>query len=363
MGWLLRLLGWLAVVLAVVGVVVWLNFDQVRYSAIMWMTTPSKPFAEPQSFDYASTDGWAALPDASATAPVDVFVVPGTHYFKPYKDSWNEPADDAETRLLTSLISTAGSPMYKDCCKIYLPHFRQAILGAFGDMTDNGRKALDLAYGDVERAFDYYIAHYNNGRPFILAGASQGGRHIFALLKNRISGTELRTRMVAAYPLIWWIRRDQYEKQTPDIPVCSDATQTGCVVTFNPVGPHLRRGLNPLLDQDGIICVNPLTWRTDGAYAGFELNLGSRTFGTTGKLVPGAADAECDKTGRLVVSEVRADMYEGASLPLQLIMGMFGRDNHHSIAGGLFYANLKKNVDDRVAAYQVQTKSEPQAPG
>ena len=134
-----------------------------------------------------------------------------------------------ETMKLTSRILSAAGPTYKDCCKLYMAHTRQAIIGAFNDTTDNGRKALDLSYADVERAFDYYIAHYNNGRPFVLAGASQGGRHIFALLKNRISGSELRKRMVAAYPLIWWMKKAQYEKDTPDIPVCSEATQTGSV--------------------------------------------------------------------------------------------------------------------------------------
>ena len=157
--------------------------------------------------------------------------------------------------------------------------------------------------------------------------------------------------MIAAYPLIHWMKKDQFAKDAPDIPICSEAKQTGCVVTFNPVGPHLRTGLNQLFDQVGIICVNPLNWRSDGTYAGFELNIGARKFASPDKLIPGAADAKCDESGRLVVSEIRTDMYEGVPLQLQLIMGLFGRDNHHSFAGGLFFANLKQNVEDRTQAY------------
>ena len=38
--------------------------------------------------------------------------------------------------------------------------------------------ALELAYTDIEAAFEHYLAEYNNGRPFIIAGHSQGAQHI-----------------------------------------------------------------------------------------------------------------------------------------------------------------------------------------
>jgi Protein of unknown function (DUF3089) len=351
MSLLLRVLVGFVAVLAMITLIVWLNFDSVRYSAVMWVGTPSRPFSEARPFDYATPEAWASLPTATATQKVDVFLVHGTTYYRPYNDSWNHPADDAETNAIVSQNAILAASLYGDCCKLYLPRYRQAIIGAIADDKNDGDKAIALAYRDVERAFDYYISHHNNRRPFMLAGASQGGRHIFALLKNRISGTELRDRMVAAYPLIWWMKKNQFAKESPDIPICSEPTQNGCVVTFNPVGPHLRTGLNPIFDQTGIICVNPLTWRTDGAYAGFELNLGARPFRRPDKLIPGAADARCDENGRLLVSKVRANMYEGVPLPLQLVMGLFGHDNYHPIAGGLFFTNLKRNIGDRAEAY------------
>ena len=352
MSLLLRVLGGFVAVLAVIAFIVWLNFDSVRYSAIMWMATPAKPFTEPKGFDYTSADGWVGLPesDASAEQPVDVFFVMGSTYYVPYHDSWNQPADDAEAnKVITKFFKTL--PIFVGCCKAYTPRFRQAILGAAADRTGNGEKATALAYADVERAFDEFIQHRNNGRPFVLAGASQGSKYVFALLKNRISGTPLKDRMVAAYPIIYWMTKDQFAKDAPDIPICSEAKQTGCVVTFNPVGPHLRTGLNPLFDRTGLICVNPLNWRSDGTYAGFELNSGARRFAFPDKLIPGVADAKCDENGRLLVSEIRADMYEGVPLPFQLVMGLFGHDNYHSLAAALFFANLKQNVEDRTQAF------------
>ena len=356
MSLLLRILGGFVAVLAVAALVVWLNFDSVRYSAIMWVATPTKAFAEPPAFDYATPDGWVAVPDKDATQPVDVFIVPGTTYFLPYKGYWNQSPEDTETRKFAGQMIARVGDTYS-CCRVYIPRSRQAILGAFADNTGNGEKALDLAYRDVERAFDYYIAHYNNGRPFVLAGASQGGKHIFSLLKNRISGTELGKRMVVAYPLIWWMKKDQFAKESPDIPICAEPRQVGCVATYNPVGPHLRTGLNPIFDQTDIICVNPLTWRTDGAYASFELNLGVSPFSVPDKSVPHAADAKCDENGHLVVSEIRANVYEGTPIPLQLMLSVFGRDNYHSLAFALFGANFKQNLNERVDTYLAQPKS------
>jgi hypothetical protein len=119
MGWLLRVFGWLAAVLAVVVIAVRANFDDVRYSAIVWLATPNKPFVEASAFDYASADGWAALPGAEETAPVDVFVVPATLYFMPYKDSWNLRPDDAGSKAFLDRVLPGLRPLYKDCCKIY----------------------------------------------------------------------------------------------------------------------------------------------------------------------------------------------------------------------------------------------------
>jgi hypothetical protein len=370
---LLRIVAALLLILAAGCAVVWLNFDWVRYNGIVFLRTPSKlidALPEPMAFDYANEDAWAALPmredgagqgvegeiDLRATAPVDVFFVHFTTYARLYKDGWNQSADDAETNAFTDWAMRGRSP-FNGCCRVYAPRYRQTTLGAFADETGSGAKALALATADVERAFDYFIEHYNAGRPFILAGASQGGAKVFDLLKSRISGTELRKRMVAAYPLVFWKRIDEFAREAPDIPVCSTPTETGCVATFNPVGPNVRTGLSPVFDRTGIICVNPLTWKTDGAYAGFHLNIGARRFATPTKLIPGVADAQCDINGRLIVTEIRADMYEGVPPMVKVAMELFGRENYHSIALGLYYGNIRRNAQERVDAF-LATQSE-----
>jgi hypothetical protein len=57
-------------------------------------------------------------------------------------------------------------------------------------------QALDLAYQDVESAFDYYLTHYNQGRPFIVVGHCQGTTHALRLSEQKVYETVLFHRLV-----------------------------------------------------------------------------------------------------------------------------------------------------------------------
>lgn len=49
-----------------------------------------------------------------------------------------------------------------------------------------------IALQDIEHAFDYYLKHYNQGRPFILAGHSQGAKSVIELLKHKLNAANYR---------------------------------------------------------------------------------------------------------------------------------------------------------------------------
>ena len=42
---------------------------------------------------------------------------------------------------------------------------------------------LDLAYSDISNAFEVYMEKHNNGKPFFIAGHSQGALHGQRLVK------------------------------------------------------------------------------------------------------------------------------------------------------------------------------------
>ena len=60
--------------------------------------------------------------------------------------------------------------------EIYMfPSYRQSHYKIYvAPHKQEEEKSRKLAYSDVRAAFQYYLKHYNNGRPIIIASHSQG---------------------------------------------------------------------------------------------------------------------------------------------------------------------------------------------
>lgn len=321
--------------------------------ALMLMAVkPEQSYAEDTRHappDYRRAQAWAALPerpdnadvtpqdqdgDQQAVAAADVFFIHPTTYYKP--DHWNQPLDDAQTNLFTDeQVLKNQASVFNTCCGIFAPRYRQATLFSFMDDGDDGPAALALAYADIRAAFDYYLTHYNQGRPFIIAGHSQGSKHADTLLRELVQDPVMQ-RMVAAYPVGFAIQADY------GLPVCNTPEQTGCMVTWNAVAPDAPS----LSDTSRDVCVNPISWRTDGARADFSNNLGAVSFSPgrgsiAGAVEPGVADAQC-VDGRLHVTEVRSDNYSSR---------MFGPGNYHVYDYSFFHMDIRANANRRVQAF------------
>jgi hypothetical protein len=363
----------IAVLVVALGTAVFVYRDQIGMMVAFSRLEPEMSFAEaspPAAPDYAQLEGWAALPDREdaadvvpsgdvqdrqSTAEVDVFFVHPTTFFG--TTGWNQSLDDTSTNQLTDMFVLRGqASVFNSCCRIYAPRYRQATIFSFMDSSGSGKDALQLAYGDVERAFDYYIEHYNQGRPFILAAHSQGSVHVRTLLETRITGTPLRERLVAAYPIGFSIDREVMAKEVPDVAVCESAEQTGCLVSWNAIGPQAA----PWGDPRKNVCVNPLTWRTDGAAAEAALNLGGvaypGTFEGTLADVKGVPQEFIDAKPVLETHLVDAQCVEGLLLIKQIHSQNYaarpmGRDNYHIYDYNLFHMNLRKNAELRVEKY------------
>ena len=342
-----KVLGVSFAVLALLAVAAYIYRTELGFALMMMTLKPDATFAQdtqPQPPNYADPLAWAALPqkqdladvspaeltlDQQDSARVDVFFIHPTTYYK--SEHWNQPLNDTETNLFTDeQVLRNQASVFNSCCRIYAPRYRQATLYAFMDNGADGPAAIDFAYQDVRAAFDYYMTHYNQGRPFIIAGHSQGGKHADSLLAQ-LNGSPLLQQLVAAYPVGFFLDGSN------GIPVCSTPTQTGCQVTWNSVAPEAPS----FSDTSNAICVNPLSWRTDGQYVDFSMNLGAVSFAVNGEVEPGVADAQC-VDGRLHVSEVRSENYSAE---------MFGPGNYHVYDFSLFHMNIRENALQRVNAF------------
>lgn len=323
-----------------------------------WAITPSGPFEAyepPPAPDYALDSSWAALPGVASAAtdvppglapvpdpPADVFFLHPTTYFG--RGGWNGPVDGCLSRYIVAHAILAGqASAFNAAGRIFAPRYRQMTLAGFVEPSVRER-ALDLAYSDVRRAFEHYLRHWDEGRPLILAGHSQGSRLLLRLLADAFADGPLRERLVAAYPAGARVGRT-----TPVVPVCTDTEQTGCLVAWRTFAEDADVGIG--LDEtpgevwdDALVCVNPLTWRDDDVAAPPAANRGSIPIPYVG----GPARPEVGLTGaRCADGVLRIDPE-----PTGWRFGLAHPDgNWHAYDYGLFYVNVRDNARRRVDAF------------
>ncbi len=292
--------------------------------------------AHPQKTDAADRTPCDGKPDQQQTAPADVFFLHPTSYFGYRKKPvlWNaDPNDPVINARTDSGAILHQATIFNTAGRVYAPRYRQAHLSSFYTRdTANAAQALALAYRDIEAAFDYYLQHWNQGRPFVLVGHSQGAYLGMHLLRQRIEGTPLHEQIIVAYLVGWPVRADFFEKTPP----CTSADQTGCFCSWRTWRRDVRQKLPP---QPRIICTNPLTWTTrEGEYADRSLNAGAvlRNFCT---IYPAVTDAEVWQ-GYLLASRPQ---FPGSFL--------FTRKNYHIGDLNLYYLNVQQNVERRIEAF------------
>jgi len=334
--------------------------------AVLYWMTPSDPFDPnrlPKPPDYSDPASWSALPEradaADAEIPelpasdqteagADVFYVHPTSYVGPL---WNAPVDDLGANADTDRVATRiQASAFNACCAVYAPRYRQANGTAFTRPTEDGRRALDVAYADVREAFRHFLARRDAARPFLLASHSQGSVLGFRLLREEISSTELRERLVAAWLIGGPITEEAVARELPDVPPCASPEQTGCIIGWNARGPAYEPRTFEFAQAPGtLLCVNPLSWRRDEVAVGESENHGAVFLDAEPPLVAkGFASAQC-RAGRLVVALAGRPPRDFTS---RLLDRALGPGNFHPIEYQLFFADIRRNAALRLRAFR-----------
>ncbi len=335
-----------------------------------WLFKEQPPPPRP---DYGRDDAWAALPtrpdeadlappntrypEAQPAAAADVFFIHPTGYAK--AAAWNGPIDDPAAVRAVALVMEYLAGAFNAAARVYAPRYRQATLYAFLDFeTDSGIQALELAYADVERAFAHYLRHFNQGRPFILAGHSQGSNHGLRLLQEKIVGTPLQKQLVAAYLVGMAI-----PEAIPGIRPAAAPEDTGGVISWT---TFTTNGDPQFLTRDmaiwhggkyrkcaglALVQVNPLSWALRGAAVPAAQNPGSLPCvdpaGPLADLVPGVTGA--DASGPvLIITPPAGPGFAGSGPDMPLLNADFG--DFHDYDYVLFYESIRENACRRVKA-------------
>nr|AFQ23784.1 esterase [uncultured bacterium] len=291
--------------------------------------------------DYSKDECWLEKP-AEATKPVDVF------YIYPTVTGFRDPVQiceitDSELVAGAKMVRQIQTSVFDESCNVFMPYYRQISMPKPG--TDYSSVTNYLSGFDATDALDYFLNNLNQGRPFILAGHSQGASTLINLLENYMTKhPEALKRMVAAYPVGFAVTKDFLART--GLKFAEGATDTGVIVSWNTEGAANKDAKNVVIAPGGI-SINPINWKRDDTYAPVSDNLGSLDI--TGKLVtPGFADARVDTVrGSVIVTTADAATYtipaDGAPL--------FGPESYHLHDYGFFFNNFKQNVADRVKAF------------
>jgi len=308
---------------------------------------------KPAPPDYAQSASWAVLPQAyppqlkpfltdSLARPVDVFYVYPTLLTDRKNSQWNASVEGAEVRqeVLNTPVQFQASA-WAAAGNLYVPFYRQAHYRAYLDpYKEEGEKAFLVAYSDVRNAFGYYLKHYNQGKPIILAGHSQGSHHLKEIVREFFDNKPLQKQLVAAYLIGIKLKPDEFKTLQP----LYDPTQVGGYITWN----TYKKGHLPKTYANwyqGGITVNPITW--NNADMGAETqHLG--VLNSDLKIYPNS------------VAVQRVDGMLWATVPkIPKRFWLSFIKNYHFADINLFWADIQQNAQQRASHWLTKNAPNP----
>jgi hypothetical protein len=301
---------------------------------------------EESQVDYSMEENWLTIPDKDL-APVDVFYLYPTAWIREEGEEVEFCEIDDERMhagAKETLVSKAS--VFQPVANIYAPYYRQIDAKLALSLSPEQRNELlgKLPEADIEAAFDYYIKNLNDGRPFILAGDSQGSNLLLLLLSGYMKeNPNVYENMVAAYIIGYSVTED-YLEENPHIHFSEGRGDTGVVISFNTEAPEIE-GINPVIIP-GAVAINPISWERGGALALKMYSIGAR-------LKEG--EAYVDKRH---FADARIDLLRGTvicstinSAEFKVPSPIFGRGIYHTFDYGLYYYDIRQNAQDRVETF------------
>lgn len=304
--------------------------------------------------DYSNLDNWAAIPlkhNPSDSVPkplrsnyfadtlADVFFIHPTTYTDNAKAfGWNAPTNDALLNAKTDYSPILyQASIFNAIGRIYAPRYRQAHLSAYFPKTQadslHALAAFNKAYDDIKKAFEYYLQHYNHGRPIIIASHSQGSTHAIRLIKEFFDGKPLQQQLIVAYVLGMPVPEHSFQ----NIKACNYPQQTGCICSWR----SFKEGYLPAYVQKenfNAIVTNPLTWKASEPDTNRLANKGA-VLKNFNAVIPHVVNAVIEKN---VLWMEKPHFFGSFFLHTK---------NYHIADFNFFYMNIRENVAERTKAF------------
>ena len=248
------------------------SFFALLMALMMVATVSCKHQPQPidTTIDYADATYWYSFGDESHAA--DVFYVYPTVSTISYADngsSWFADITLPKVREKANGNQRFNKMLYGEY-NFYAPYYRQMIFEAYQQPAPILDSLAQIAAKDVYDAFQYYMEHFNHGRPFFLIGHSQGSQVLIELLKHSMT-EEQRQFMVAAYCIGYHVTAEELAAYPDALKPATDSIMQGLII-FNSVTDTTAIGI---VSRDDVVGINPTTWTmaTDTIPAEFQLGM------------------------------------------------------------------------------------------
>ena len=304
--------------------------------------------------DYSKKTNWYKIPEI--TKEFDTFYIYSTIYFGANEgDSDYATLDNAEMLAGIPIEHAIKSSVFEEATNLFIPLYRQSSMKYAAEvyMKDGNIDAalISIPYTDITAALDYYFENYNQGRPFVIAGHSQGSAILRLVLKGYFKEhPEYYKRMVAAYAIGYSITKEDLEAN-PHMKFATGETDTGVIISWHAEGPknvEVNFPIPSVIIAKNGIAINPLNWKRDETYAPASMNLGSIVMDETGKTEIRDIDGDAQ------VCLARGTVVTNAKATPNDMVDLAGPQCYHQDDYSIFYNNIKDNVAKRIAAYKAQ---------
>lgn len=313
-------------------------------SCLISVSCSENKVVEPSRINYSNTTYWYSCGDESHAA--DVFYVYPTVSaisFAENDSSWFADITLPEVREEANGNQRFNKMLY-DEYNFYAPYYRQMIFEAYQQPDDTLEKLARFAAADVNDAFQYYMTHYNHGRPFFLMGHSQGSQMLIELLKHGMSEAQ-RARMVAAYCIGYHVTAEELAQYPEALAPAADSLTSGLVI-FNSVTDTVAIGM---VSRGDVVGVNPTTWTAATDTIPAVAHLGMAKYNETRDSV---LIVPCPTRTYLYHHNTVCPDLDPEMVFIPAYEAMFPKGNLHFADSWLFGGNVVENMRCRLSNYK-----------
>ena len=202
----------------------------------VWLCRPGQannPCDFPQQATVVPATGQRTVQIISITTP------PKFDCFYVYPTVSEQPGANANLKIQAGEVGAAISQAsrFSSVCQVWAPMYTQRTAASLAKGLGAAPAADAVAYASVLSGWKDYLANYNDGRPIVFIGHSQGSAMLIRLLASQVDpNPALRARTVVAIlpggnvtvPVGKSVGATFHH-----LPVCTSTAQTGCIIAYS----------------------------------------------------------------------------------------------------------------------------------